>query len=488
MAGRRQVEWQRTYYTEHINAVDVTYTLVSQHGHEAYVPLEVALLTRLKEVPAVVELLDWDVHVENILIEYDSLVPRVRIIDFGCGSFLEPGQNKEWMFLSSVCLTVCFMNYKTPTESTTSQTASFSVAVLIALCNSFAFAVLEQLLPPFSAFESQFAVPLVHRSFRPCYFFFHNATTGEVNSVTATQHHMEMTVAPNLLVIAVLLQMTLTMKGVQINKTKSNGEISHVQMPGKGQLNSLILDFIQHPPSSAINGCEGDITLLLPFTETTKPYKGRHAELTSACKHAPGSSQCVSGTSISTWFQSPAEKVLLWLLFKSPQSRNSVYDTIPTNDGKKRENAEPTQLSAVLKVKSVKHLKINTFQYGKVSGEQQCDEGRTPQHAAVISIEKTQLLIQCHKRIDISYEETLVNSKKHAGLNVTNRSSLLQLLRWANKLFQGEITYLIGMNVDYSHNFQVQILKVKKNRELKMERRLFNKSYKNTECIKLQNK
>ncbi|KAM3596946.1 uncharacterized protein V6R79_023209 [Siganus canaliculatus] len=140
---------------KHISAVDVTHTLVSQHGHEAYVPLEVALLTRLKEVPAVVELLDWydfgsevvlvmerpeqcanlsdyldywqgglkeylmkvilyqlvnafieihsrgvlhrDVHVENVLIEYDSLVPRVRIIDFGCGSFLEPGQNKEWV-------------------------------------------------------------------------------------------------------------------------------------------------------------------------------------------------------------------------------------------------------------------------------------------------------------------------------------------------------------------------------------------------------
>ncbi|KAM3593850.1 uncharacterized protein V6R79_023350 [Siganus canaliculatus] len=137
---------------KHIPVERIQYTTVSQHGKEARVPLEVALLLRLRDVPAVVTLLDWyglgsevvlvlerpehcadlfdyvnskrdleehsvkiimqqlvdafieihsrgvlhkDVHFKNILIEFGSTVPRIRIIDFGQGSFLKSDENRD---------------------------------------------------------------------------------------------------------------------------------------------------------------------------------------------------------------------------------------------------------------------------------------------------------------------------------------------------------------------------------------------------------
>ncbi|KAM3595276.1 uncharacterized protein V6R79_020961 [Siganus canaliculatus] len=131
---------------------NVTFTAVSEHGKETLVPQEVALLLALKDVPAVVTLLDWyqldlkvvlvlerpekclnlseyitssgglkehsvkniiqqivdafaeihlrgvfhsDIKLENILIDHSPNVTRFRVIDFGCGSFLTPGDNKE---------------------------------------------------------------------------------------------------------------------------------------------------------------------------------------------------------------------------------------------------------------------------------------------------------------------------------------------------------------------------------------------------------
>ncbi|KAM3608149.1 uncharacterized protein V6R79_020096 [Siganus canaliculatus] len=36
-----------------------------------------------------------DIHFKNILVELGSVVPRIRIIDFGCGLFLKSGENKD---------------------------------------------------------------------------------------------------------------------------------------------------------------------------------------------------------------------------------------------------------------------------------------------------------------------------------------------------------------------------------------------------------
>ncbi|KAM3592763.1 uncharacterized protein V6R79_024642 [Siganus canaliculatus] len=135
---------------KYIHWKKVTYT---EYGAEGRIPLEVSLLQSLTDVAAVIRLLDWydlgsktvlvmerpedcldlfdyisysenglgefsmkliiqqlvdafveihsagvfhrDLHSQNILIDFSTTVPYVRIIDFGCGSFLKPGNNKE---------------------------------------------------------------------------------------------------------------------------------------------------------------------------------------------------------------------------------------------------------------------------------------------------------------------------------------------------------------------------------------------------------
>ncbi|KAM3624193.1 uncharacterized protein V6R79_020487 [Siganus canaliculatus] len=152
---------------KHILVANVTYTEVSQHGKEARVPVEVALLQRLKDVPAVVTLLDWynlesevilvlerpvqctdlfvyldylngdleehfmkiiiqqlvdafaeihsrgvlhrDVHLKNILVELTSADPHVRIIDFGRGSFLNTDENKELVTVFQIGNVLCHL-------------------------------------------------------------------------------------------------------------------------------------------------------------------------------------------------------------------------------------------------------------------------------------------------------------------------------------------------------------------------------------------
>ncbi|KAM3605426.1 uncharacterized protein V6R79_025545 [Siganus canaliculatus] len=156
-------------YIPHIN---VKYT---QHEEEGRVPLEVALMLRAKDVPAVITLLDWydlgsrvvlvqerpekctdlfhyafmskgglkeasmknimqqlvdafveihswgvlhrDLHLNNVLMELGSTVPRVRVIDFGFGQFTKSWQPLMSIRLSRYCKDFLSASLESETES-----------------------------------------------------------------------------------------------------------------------------------------------------------------------------------------------------------------------------------------------------------------------------------------------------------------------------------------------------------------------------------